>query len=47
MYPTWEDEAILEIELTSEMQEVILPDWVKVIKDVTQDSNYKNYNLAK
>ena len=47
IYPTWEEEAILEIELTSGMQEVILPDWVEVIKDVTEDPNYKNYNLAK
>ena len=47
IYPTWEEEAILEIELTSESQEVILPNWVEVIKDVTEDPNYKNYNLAK
>lgn len=46
VYPSWEDEAILEIELTSESQEVLIPEWIKVIKEVTDDPNYKNYNLA-
>lgn len=47
VYPEWEDEAILEIELTEESQEVDLPDWISVIKEVTGDENYKNVNLAK
>ena len=47
VYPDWEDEAILEIELTEETQEVILPDWITVIKEVTDDPNYKNAALAK
>lgn len=47
IYPSWENEAILEIELTSENQEVSIPDWIEVIKEVTDNPNYKNYNLAK
>lgn len=47
IYPDWENEAILEIELTSEDQEVKLPDWITVIKEVTGDDRYKNANLAK
>lgn len=47
MYQNWENEAILEIELTSENQEVSIPEWIEVIKEVTEDSAYKNYNLAK
>ena len=47
IYPDWENEAILEIELTSEDQEVKLPDWIEVIKEVTGDDRYKNANLAK
>lgn len=47
VYPDWENEAILEIELTSEEQEVKLPDWITVIKEVTGDDRYKNSNLAK
>jgi len=46
IYPLWEDEAILEIELTSENQEVIIPDWIEVIQEVTDNQKYKNYNLA-
>lgn len=47
IYPSWEEEAILEIELTSENQEVAIPEWIEVIKEVTEDPAYKNYNLAK
>ncbi len=47
VYPDWENEAILEIELTSEGQEVKLPCWLDVIKEVTGDDRYKNANLAK
>lgn len=47
IYPDWENEAILEIELTSEDQEVTIPNWIDVIKDVTGDDSYSNANLAK
>lgn len=47
IYPDWEDEAILEIELTEETQEVDIPNWIQVIREVTGDFNYKNVNLAK
>lgn len=47
IYPDWENEAILEIELLDEKQEVMLPDWITVIKEVTGDDRYSNANLAK
>ncbi|MBR5228018.1 MAG: AAA family ATPase [Clostridia bacterium] len=47
IYPDWENEAILEIELTQENQEIKFPDWITVIKEVTGDPKYKNANLAK
>lgn len=47
VYPDWENEAILEIELTEEMQEVELPDWISVIKEVTGNDSYSNAALAK
>ncbi len=47
VYPDWENEAILEIELTDEAQNVELPDWITVIKEVTDDPSYKNAALAK
>ena len=39
-------EAILELELQSEEQEVVFPDWIHIIREVTTDSRYKNKNLA-
>lgn len=47
IYPNWEGEAILEIELTQENQEVKLPDWIEVIKEVTGDEKYSNASIAK
>lgn len=39
-------EAILELELQSEDQEVVFPGWIHIIREVTTDSRYKNKNLA-
>jgi CYTH domain-containing protein len=46
-YPEWDSEAIMEIELSSEDEEIKLPSFIKVIKEVTDDDSYKNYNMAK
>ncbi len=47
IYPFWNDKAILEIELSEENAEIKFPEEIKVIKEVTDDSNYKNASLAK
>lgn len=47
IYPEWKDKAIMEIELHSEDQEIIVPDGIDVIREVTGDSMYSNYNLAR
>lgn len=47
IYPEWDKQAIMEIELREEDQEVQLPDFIKVIKEVTDDKAYKNYQMAK
>ena len=36
----------MEIELSDEFEEVRIPEFVHVIKEVTNDSNYKNSSLA-
>lgn len=46
IYPFWKDKAIVEIELNSENQEILFPNKLKVIKEVTDDINYKNSSLA-
>ena len=46
IYPFWNDKAIVEIELNNENQEITFPNKLKVIKEVTDDVNYKNSSLA-
>ena len=41
------DTCMLQIKLTEQQQETILPLWIKIIKEVTDDSQYSNYELAK
>lgn len=47
VYPFWNDKAILEIELSDENAEIVFPEQLKIIKEVTDDDNYKNASLAK
>ena len=46
IYPFWKDRAILEIELEHENEGAALPDYVRVIRDVSADFRYKNRQLA-
>lgn len=47
VYPFWNDKAIAEIELSNENEEIVFPNEIKVIKEVTDDESYKNASLAK
>ena len=47
IYPEWDNQAIIEIELSSEDEEIKTPEFIKIIKDVTDDESYKNYEMAK
>lgn len=47
VFPFWKKQAFLEIELESENEEFSLPDFIKVIREVTFENQYKNYSLAK
>lgn len=46
VYPFWDDKAVIELELTDQNQKVNLPDFIKVIKDVSNNKKYKNNYLA-
>ena len=46
VYPFWTDRAILEVELSDESESFSLPDFIRVIKEVSEDKRYKNTNLA-
>lgn len=46
IYPDMENEAICEIELSDENQEIKIPEYLQVIEEVTDKEEYKNTNLA-
>ena len=47
LYPGWEDQAIMEIELYNEDQKVVFPEGIQVIREVTDDPAFSNSELAK
>lgn len=47
VYPFWREQAILEIELPCEDVEPPVPEFVRVIADVSGDVRYKNVSLAR
>ncbi|MGN0459587.1 MAG: CYTH domain-containing protein [Ruminococcus sp.] len=46
VFPFWDDRAFLECEVDSEDTEIPIPDCVRIIKEVSFDSRYKNSVLA-
>lgn len=46
VYDFWQDRATLEIELTSEEEQVNIPDWLCVVRELTGERAYKNRFLA-
>jgi len=47
VYPFWNDRAIAEVELHDEHETVLLPDCIRVIREVTGDIAYTNAALAR
>ena len=47
VYDFWQDRATAEVELASESEELSLPPYLKVLREVTEDKRYKNVNLAR
>lgn len=47
VFPFWTDRAFLEIELDSEEQEINIPSYIEIIKEVTEDKRYTNRALSK
>ncbi|MBR3742323.1 MAG: AAA family ATPase [Clostridia bacterium] len=47
VYPEWKHQAILEVELRDESQQITYPEMVKVIREVTGDDAFSNHALAK
>lgn len=47
IFPFWTDKAFMEVEMPSEETQVDLPDFVTIIREVTEDNRYTNHSLAK
>ena len=47
IYPFWQKQAILEIEMGGEDESPLIPPFLSVIRDVTAEHAYKNVSLAK
>lgn len=47
VFPFWRDRAFLEIEVESESVTPPVPDFIRVIKDVSKDKAYRNSSLAR
>ncbi|MGM9618322.1 MAG: CYTH domain-containing protein [Oscillospiraceae bacterium] len=47
VYPFWKTAAVLEVELSEESEAAALPEWIAVLRDVTEDFRFKNVSLAR
>ena len=45
-YPEWGKTAILEVELEREDEDIELPEYITVVKDVTGEKAYSNHSMA-
>lgn len=46
IYPSSQKYAVLEIELSSTEEEIVFPDFLKIVREVTDDKRFENRNLA-
>ena len=46
VFPFWSDRAFCEVELSAEDERFTLPDWLEVVREVTDDKRYTNSALA-
>ena len=46
IYPFWQDQAIVELELRDEKTEIRFPEQLKIIREVTEDASFKNASLS-
>lgn len=47
IFPFWQNQAFLEVELESECDIFELPEFIEVIREVTSEKAYRNYALSK
>lgn len=47
VYPFWNHQAIVELELNNEDEQIRFPEMIRIIKEVTDDPSFKNASLAR
>ena len=47
VFPSWNNQAFVEVELHDENEIINFPDFIEVIREVTDDPKYYNHELAK
>ena len=47
LFPFWQNQAFMEIELEREEQDVVFPPWIEIVREITSDGRYTNSALAK
>lgn len=47
VFPFWQSQCFCEAELKSEDEELLLPEWMELLREVTEDRRYTNNNLAR
>ncbi len=47
VYPFWNRQAVMEVELKSETEKFTLPPFIKVLREVSEDPAYSNHSLAR
>lgn len=46
VYPFWDDAAVLEVEMSDEKEEIVFPEWIRIIREITDDMRFTNSALA-
>lgn len=47
VFPFWARQAIMEVELKEENEEIQFPPFVKILREVTDDPRYSNHSMAR
>ena len=47
VYPFWKNQAVMEIELKEETEPFTPPPFIQILREVTDDARYSNYQLAR
>lgn len=47
VFPFWSRQAIMEVELKEENEEITFPPFIRIIREVTDDPRYSNHSIAR